>query len=119
MKDVGPPTKKRRDMKVIEKKEVYEGLCLSCKNASACTYPRTPDQPVLQCEEFDGYSASPLKVVPKPFPSTAIPPPSPLISNSEEENSNRLRGLCTLCECRETCTYPKPEGGVWHCEEYR
>jgi hypothetical protein len=28
-------------------------------------------------------------------------------------------GLCGLCEDRSTCTYPRPEGGVWHCEEYR
>ena len=32
---------------------------------------------------------------------------------------NPYRGLCSLCENRTTCTYPKPEGGVWHCEEYR
>jgi hypothetical protein len=23
------------------------------------------------------------------------------------------------CETRETCTYSKPEEGIWHCEEYR
>ena len=114
MKDAAPATRKRRAVGVIEKKEGYEGLCLSCRNAPACTYPRVPGQPTLQCEEFDGSSASPLKVVPKPFPSTAISPASLF-----EESSNNLKGLCTLCECRGTCTYPRPEGGVWHCEEYR
>jgi hypothetical protein len=29
-----------------------------------------------------------------------------------------LKGLCMNCAYRETCLYPKPEGGVWHCEEY-
>jgi len=29
------------------------------------------------------------------------------------------RGLCSYCEEYATCTYPKLEGGVWHCEEYR
>jgi hypothetical protein len=27
--------------------------------------------------------------------------------------------LCSNCEDRHTCIYPKPAGGVWHCEEYR
>ncbi len=30
-----------------------------------------------------------------------------------------IRGLCSICEGREACTFVKPEGGVWHCEEYR
>jgi hypothetical protein len=27
--------------------------------------------------------------------------------------------LCLNCEVRESCKFPKAEGGVWHCEEYR
>lgn len=27
-------------------------------------------------------------------------------------------GLCLNCEHRDTCTLPRLEGGVWHCEEY-
>ncbi len=27
-------------------------------------------------------------------------------------------GLCATCEKRKTCVVPKPEGGVWRCEEY-
>jgi hypothetical protein len=44
---------------------------------------------------------------------------------SERTNSSRPKrsggehkGLCMNCANRETCLYPKPEGGVWHCEEY-
>ncbi len=29
------------------------GLCLSCKKASECTYPVSPDRPVRQCDEFE------------------------------------------------------------------
>jgi hypothetical protein len=29
------------------------------------------------------------------------------------------RGLCINCDVRNTCTFPKPEGGVWFCEEYQ
>ena len=27
-------------------------------------------------------------------------------------------GLCPSCENRDRCIYPRPEGGVWRCEEY-
>lgn len=30
-----------------------------------------------------------------------------------------VRGLCVNCENRHTCEFVKPNGGVWHCEEYR
>jgi hypothetical protein len=34
--------------------------------------------------------------------------------------SDRIhRGLCLNCDVRNTCTFPKPEGGVWFCEEYQ
>lgn len=29
------------------------------------------------------------------------------------------QGLCVNCDVRETCTFSKPEGGVWYCEEYQ
>jgi hypothetical protein len=28
------------------------------------------------------------------------------------------KGLCANCEKRQTCTLQRPEGGVWHCDEY-
>lgn len=28
------------------------------------------------------------------------------------------RGLCTTCIHAETCEFPRPDGGVWRCEEY-
>jgi hypothetical protein len=39
----------------------------------------------------------------------------PLVS---EESEEELRGLCINCANRKHCLYRKPEGGVWHCEEY-
>jgi hypothetical protein len=30
-----------------------------------------------------------------------------------------VKGLCINCENRHTCEFIKPNGGVWHCEEYR
>ncbi len=99
---------------MIEKQEGHRGLCSSCRSTLTCTFPRTPGQPILQCDEFDGYSFSPLDVSPIPRLPTALSP-----SSRPAEDSNTLRGLCRDCERLRTCTYPKPEGGVWHCEEYQ
>ncbi len=38
-----------------------KGLCSCCKEASTCTYPKVPDRPVLQCEEFNGILPPPSK----------------------------------------------------------
>lgn len=88
-----------------------ESLCSSCINDRYCIYPRDPTRPTMECEEFEGYVMPPPKVEP------------PLVPKSERrkvakgEDSREFRGLCVSCENRETCIYPKPEGGVWHCEE--
>jgi hypothetical protein len=92
----------------------HRGLCLSCRNAPTCTFLRNPDEAVLECDEFDGFES----VIRSP---KSIPPRSMMdfTSNPGKKDFNGAKGLCSLCEDRKTCTYPKPEGGVWHCEEYR
>jgi hypothetical protein len=83
------------------------GICSACIHESDCTYPRAA-WPVTQCGEFESY-----------FP--APPEPPPVLSRSvEEENSSPIHvGLCGSCVDRGICTYPKPPGGVWRCEDYR
>jgi hypothetical protein len=87
----------------------YGGLCSTCANASTCDYRRTPLQPVWDCCDFEPETAQ-VNIV--------SPTLSPLKSIAEGENPGRHAGLCVNCEHRETCTYPRPEGGVWRCEEY-
>ena len=94
-----------------EKKKEYRGLCSTCKKAPTCTFPRDPNRPVLQCDEFEGYEYTPDK---KTLPRTS----SKAKLSALDEDSGKYKGLCRLCENRETCTYPKSEGGVWHCDEY-
>jgi len=97
-----------------------KGLCSCCKEASTCTYPKVPDRPVLQCEEFNGILPPPskrsslIRNVSPVSPRGVVDEPVPRGFESLEP-----RGLCSNCEERETCTFPKLEGGVWHCEEYR
>ena len=87
----------------------YGGLCSTCVNASTCDYRRTPLQPVWTCCDFTP-ELVPVNIVPRTV--------SPLKSIAEGENPAKHAGLCVNCEHRETCTFPRPEGGVWHCEEY-
>jgi hypothetical protein len=34
-----------------------------------------------------------------------------------DRGTTELKGLCVQCARRDSCTYPKPAGGVWHCDE--
>ncbi len=79
------------------------GLCKTCKNAATCTFPREAGRPVRFCDEFDGEEKA-EEVKPK--------------VEVKKTPLNDLKGLCRLCDRAESCTFPKPEGGVWHCEEY-
>ncbi len=92
---------------------LFQGLCLTCQNASECTFPRDSARPVLQCEEFgDILGRSPEKVSPE-----GSRPPGTALSQAESELGTWI-GLCKNCENRKDCRYPKPEGGIWRCEEY-
>jgi hypothetical protein len=91
------------------------GICSTCRHNPTCTYPRDPGRLVLQCEEFEGY----VMTVPEMTRRTEFSSNDALLESlAEEEPSGLHLGLCTNCANRETCTYPKAEGGVWHCDEY-
>ncbi len=91
----------------------YRGLCSNCKNASSCTFPRDPDKPAFYCEEFEIEKPSPTRTTREEKPQAAKP------HVTEGKDSTKFIGLCSDCENRQTCVFPKPEGGVWHCEEYQ
>ena len=118
MRGKAKPIRMEEAIKILSNKKQVHGLCLSCANAPECTYARDPDRPVLQCEECDPGTFYTLTVSAHSF-SPRVVPSSPSEHLTEEQNPGRYKGLCSLCEDCPTCTYPKPEGGVWHCEEYR
>ena len=91
----------------------YLGLCLTCENALACTFARDPNKPVFYCEEFEIEKTSFIK----PPGKKQLPATGPAAAN--DKDSTKFIGLCSDCENRRTCAFPKPEGGVWHCEEYQ
>ena len=91
----------------------YLGLCSTCRNALACTFPRDPNKPVFYCEDFEIEKTSSIKTLGK----KQLPATGP--AAAKDKDSTKFIGLCSDCENRRTCAFPKPEGGIWHCEEYR
>ena len=80
-------------------------LCASCDPPGPCALVADRERPVLYCEECEDPVAPPLYASQEP-PTFEFP------------ETNGFRGLCVSCQRREQCTYPMPEGGVWHCEEF-
>ena len=91
-----------------------KGICATCIHADTCANLASATAPIWYCEEFDDSGpADPVTPEPKIL--------EPTIRMEEEVPpvpSNRPKGLCMNCKNFPTCTFPKPEGGVWHCEEY-
>jgi hypothetical protein len=94
---------------------VYQGLCSTCEGAANCTFPRDPERPILHCDELDSYK--PEIVTVKEAAGAELTTPK-AVSRAKQKEVGEYKGLCVNCENRETCTFPKPEGGVWHCDEY-
>lgn|GEM_PF-313533 len=106
-----PVPGKTKEEKVSAEVTPNKGLCATCTEAPHCVYARNATAPILFCEMFD--EGKPVEQVEPEKPQS-----SPQHSR-EEKPAGQLKGLCINCEHRGTCTFPKPEGGVWHCEEYR
>ena len=85
------------------------GLCAGCELEASCMYRAHATGTIYQCEEFRAASAPAHK---RRVSARAQS------ESSDDEGSTKLVGLCSNCDNRATCTYPKPEAGVWRCEEY-
>jgi hypothetical protein len=74
-------------------------LCDTCRCAKVCMFYDYDLKPTDECKSY-------IPVQPEAPQSTTTPP------------GKLLAGLCVNCSQRFTCTYDRPEGGVWHCEDY-
>ena len=83
------------------------GLCTTCDHAPCCTHPRTSGLPVLECDDASAFVISIA-------PATGID----VLYSAAPSSRTAARGLCATCGRLPDCTYPKPEGGVWHCDEF-
>ncbi len=90
------------------------GLCPICRRSGDCQYQKMVPQPIRQCEEFEAYESLPTKTVLKGTQLNAG-----VQARVEAKDSGKYKGLCSTCENRETCTFPRYEGGVWHCTEFK
>jgi hypothetical protein len=86
----------------------FTGLCTTCVNEPSCTFPRKTGVPVMHCLEFNGETLDETRT-----PRRARPSSTPMVDPPRREP-----GLCFWCENKPTCTFPKPAGGVWSCEEF-
>ncbi len=99
----------KRGMKIEESiQEKFLGLCVTCAYADGCAFRRDVAQAVLECDEYEilGSGAE------RPNAARAARARAP------ETQLPRFKGLCVDCQIRHRCGLPKPEEGVWHCEEY-
>jgi hypothetical protein len=84
-----------------------------------------PEQKAKTTEELNPISKSKewrLLYVPYPFRNTGnnVSPAvgSGFRSRGTKKDTGKYKGLCKNCKKRKTCTLPKPDGGLWRCEEY-
>jgi len=96
-----------------EKNMQDRSLCSNCRNAIDCTFQKDRQKPFLYCEEFEVDISPYAKIAGKEkLFSTAL-------VDAEDKDSCKFIGICNNCVDRRTCVFPKPEGGIWHCEEYQ
>jgi len=104
-----PPANLMSERSRSANREWYPGLCTTCVNELVCTFPRSADRPVITCDEFEGV----VEVKPPVAVESAR-----LTERFAVTNREWFPGLCMTCEKRETCTFSKPEGGVFNCDEF-
>jgi hypothetical protein len=94
----------------------FKGLCVVCEMAETCTFPRNPDEPVLQCEEW---RCVVLDYAGHGFVLRSATDAERVPTGRAEDNEWEQRGLCVTCGRSAICKLPKPEEGIWHCVEYQ
>ncbi|MFH0801522.1 MAG: hypothetical protein V2A78_03925 [bacterium] len=92
------------------------GLCSACINEAGCTYGNTEERQVIQCEQFELSMPSRQKITENEIWRVV----KSMVKPSERaETDTHVWGLCKNCGDFPNCTYPRSEGGVWHCEDYK
>ena len=88
--------------------DVPRGLCITCIHVETRCWVRDDGLPIVQCEQFD---SGPTGCDGEPATETEAR------DHPRMEYGDEL-GLCMNCDHRGDCSLPRPEGGVWHCEQY-
>lgn len=96
----------------VKQTEAFSGLCSTCNDAPTCVQALKAMQPILFCDMFDDH-CPPAQSRQADVETAAISAPL-----REEAEPLAMKGLCQNCDHRHDCALPRPETGVWHCEEY-
>lgn len=86
------------------------GLCSTCNNQSTCSYRSRRGFDAQFCELFDNEVHIELAAAQRPTIRLEVA--------GRVHRESDLKGLCMNCEKASICGFPKPDSGVWHCEEY-
>lgn len=103
-----------QEKKPAQAAEPITGICAHCASASGCTYPKEAGRPTLFCDEFEGFAPRAAANIASIHEGRRA---APQVDSSRELAI--YKGLCRTCANRDGCDFPKPEGGVWRCEEYK
>lgn len=89
--------------------EKNQGICFACAHVSNCalTSAESAFNGTQFCEEYE----------PAHF-LTVVPLCEQMPTILSRQTSSKTLGLCSNCAHYPGCSFPKPEGGVWHCEDY-
>jgi len=101
---------------VTEGTAEYLGICSTCNAAPHCAHRiRNPGVAIWDCEDYDDYVDISSTEINGGLSEVV---PLPRKSHRPEFDAIEYQGLCKNCERRDECNFPRPTGGVWHCEEY-
>lgn len=94
------------------------GLCMTCNNIPECGFRKLRGFDAQFCELFDTYSQVRTRVIMPGNGKGGKLSNYPHAGSDFDKSQNNQKGLCYNCEHRTECRLIKPDGGVWHCEEY-
>jgi hypothetical protein len=104
-------TRKIEDSQKSNSSGYFTGLCASCCHTEYCTFPRSPERPVIQCDEFSANSSYTKEPVRK---NRLLLKFKPFVSTHNMEAG----GLCRSCVEFPNCRFPKTSAGSIFCDEY-
>ena len=82
----------------------FNDLCINCMHREACSICKARTSAIHFCEEYEAATLQGIQW----DNSQPVASPMPPVES----------GICVNCAHRSTCKVERPEGGIWHCEEY-
>jgi len=86
-----------------------KGICSTCLHFTKCALrPADCSTNGIQfCEEYKTVCLAPAVVT------------DDKSENMMKKAPSGILGLCSDCNHYSYCSFPRPESGVWHCEDYQ